>query len=240
MEERLTKFLSLAGVASRRGADELVAAGRVAVNGAPPTGPGMRITENDRVTLDGRPVVVPCERKLYYILHKPRGYVTSNADPHATKLARSLVPATERLFAAGRLDKDSEGLLLFSNDGDLVHALTHPRFGTRKEYHVTTRTPLPPEAPRRLCEGIEDAGERLRALRVEELSPQKYRFVLNEGKNREIRRMVEAVGGVVARLKRVAMGGVRLGTLPVGACRTLTQEEIALLRKNLDTKQEKE
>ena len=232
MAERLNKFLSSAGLGSRRRADDWIAAGRIRVNGVTVREPGTRVEPGDRVEFDGRPVTAPPPEKRYYVLHKPRGYVCSNADPHAEKLARELIPDSGRLFSAGRLDKNSEGLLLFTNDGELVHALTHPRFELRKQYVVTTRAPLTEAGLERIRAGIRDRGELLRVLTVTELAPRKYRFELNEGKNREIRRLVAAVGGEVARLCRVALGDLRLEGLPVGGWRELTPTELAGLRRD--------
>ena len=166
------------------------------------------------------------------MLHKPRGYVCTNADRFAEKKALDLIrldpPA--RLFSAGRLDKESEGLILFSNDGDFVAALTHPRHEICKEYRVHTARPIPAAQRERLCRGIEEGGEWLRARRVEELAPCCYRFILNEGRKREIRRMTAAVGAPTRRLIRVRIGALTLGELPPGRWRELTHAEARLAR----------
>ncbi|MEI3002473.1 MAG: pseudouridine synthase [Victivallis sp.] len=228
-EERLVKFLSAAGVASRRAAGDLVKAGRIAVNGRTIREPGFRILPADTVTLDGRPVE-PAGRFHYIMLNKPRGYVCTNADPHAPRKAVDLIRLDPpvRLFSAGRLDKESEGMILFSNDGDYVARLTHPRYEIRKTYLVrVTREFTEPELTR-IRTGITDGGEHLRVISIAPAGNCLYRIVLNEGKKREIRRITAAVGSPTLELRRIRIGGLALGDLPPGAFRELTPEEVAL------------
>ena len=228
-EERLVKFLSAAGVASRRAAGDLVKAGRIAVNGRTIREPGFRILPADTVTLDGRPVE-PAGRFHYIMLTKPRGYVCTNADPHAPRKAVDLIRLDPpvRLFSAGRLDKESEGMILFSNDGDYVARLTHPRYEIRKTYLVrVTREFTEPELTR-IRTGITDGGEHLRVISIAPAGNCLYRIVLNEGKKREIRRLTAAVGAPTLELRRIRIGGLALGDLPQGAFRELTPEEVAL------------
>ena len=228
-EERLVKFLSAAGVASRRAAGDLVKAGRIAVNGRTIREPGFRILPADTVTLDGRPVE-PAGRFHYIMLNKPRGYVCTNADPHAPRKAVDLIRLNPpvRLFSAGRLDKESEGMILFSNDGDYVARLTHPRYEIRKTYLVrVTREFTEPELTR-IRTGITDGGEHLRVISIAPAGNCLYRIVLNEGKKREIRRLTAAVGSPTLELRRIRIGGLALGDLPQGAFRELTPEEVAL------------
>ncbi|HBP07376.1 MAG TPA: pseudouridine synthase [Lentisphaeria bacterium] len=228
-EERLVKFLSAAGVASRRAAGDLVKAGRIAVNGRTIHEPGFRILPADTVTLDGRPVE-PAGRFHYIMLNKPRGYVCTNADPHAPRKAVDLIRLDPpvRLFSAGRLDKESEGMILFSNDGDYVARLTHPRYEIRKTYLVrVTREFTEPELTR-IRTGITDGGEHLRVISIAPAGNCLYRIVLNEGKKREIRRLTAAVGSPTLELRRIRIGGLALGDLPQGAFRELTPEEVAL------------
>ncbi len=228
-EERLVKFLSAAGVASRRAAGDLVKAGRIAVNGRTIREPGFRILPADTVTLDGRPVE-PAGRFHYIMLNKPRGYVCTNADPHAPRKAVDLIRLDPpvRLFSAGRLDKESEGMILFSNDGDYVARLTHPRYEIRKTYLVrVTREFTEPELTR-IRTGITDGGEHLRVISIAPAGNCLYRIVLNEGKKREIRRLTAAVGSPTLELRRIRIGGLALGDLPPGAFRELTPEEVAL------------
>ena len=228
-EERLVKFLSAAGVASRRAAGDLVKAGRIAVNGRTIREPGFRILPADTVTLDGRPGG-PAGRFHYIMLNKPRGYVCTNADPHAPRKAVDLIRLDPpvRLFSAGRLDKESEGMILFSNDGDYVARLTHPRYEIRKTYLVrVTREFTEPELTR-IRTGITDGGEHLRVISIAPAGNCLYRIVLNEGKKREIRRLTAAVGSPTLELRRIRIGGLALGDLPQGAFRELTPEEVAL------------
>lgn len=222
----LTKFLSTAGVASRRHSTDLIKEGHVVVNGEVQTNPGTRITENDRVSVDGKEIRMRTKRH-YVMLHKPRGYVCTSEDEHAAKKAIDLIQLKDgaRLFSAGRLDKNSEGLILFSDDGDFVEQLTHPRHQIRKTYEVSTDQPLTRSDIERMKQGIQNAGDLLKALDVVPLSPTKYRLVLGEGKNREIRRMMEALGRTTKRLKRIAVGQLRLGGLPMGEWRELTPDE---------------
>ena len=225
----LTKYLANAGAASRRHAAELIKAGRVAVNDAPCTDPSVRIAPGNRVALDGRPVR-PVREFVYVMLHKPRGYVCTADDPHAPKKALDLIDLPGvRLVSAGRLDKNSEGLILFSNDGAWIEQLTHPRHGTRKTYQVTTDRPLSPADIRLLTtSGVRNDGETLRALSIRTETPGRYVFVLGEGKNREIRRMMESLNNRTRRLKRVAVGALRLGGLPMGQWRKLSPAEAKL------------
>ena len=224
---RLVKYLSAAGVASRRGAGDLVKAGRVKVNGAVVLEPGRMVTPSDRVFLDDAPVGAP-EEKHYILLHKPRNYTCSNRDDHAAHLAVELIrlPEPVRLFSAGRLDRDSEGMILFSNDGDFVAQLTHPRNGILKCYEVRTSPELTEADLRKITNGIHDAGDFLRALRAKPLGNGWCRLVLGEGKKREIRRMVAACGAKTLRLKRIAIGKLPLGNLPLGQWRELSRAEV--------------
>lgn len=223
---RLVKILAESGVASRRAAGRMILSGRVTVNGERTLSPGTLVAPSDAVELDGFPLPAP-ERKRYFMLNKPRGFVCTNSDRFAPCKALDLVRPRRpvRLFSAGRLDKDSEGLLLFSNDGDFVHALTHPRYGICKEYVVNTSRAMSAACLSRLRRGVVVDGEPLRAVSIEELSPGCYRFILNEGRKREIRRMTAAVGAPTRRLLRVRVGGLRLGDLRPGQWRELAPEE---------------
>lgn len=230
-EIRLVKFLSESGCASRRGAGELVKSGRVSVNGATVFEPGLRIKPGDRVELDGM-AVCGGRQKVYLVLNKPVGYVCSAADRHADKLALDLLREVgERVFSAGRLDKDSEGMLIFSNDGEYIDFLSHPRYEVSKVYEVTTARPLEKNFRDGFVSGVELEGEVLRVLGVDELGKCKYRFRLNEGKKREIRRLCAFAGAPVKRLKRVRIGKLPLGNLPVGKYRFLNAEEVELSKQ---------
>ena len=221
----IAKYLASCGIASRRGALELIQAGKVAVNGVTVTSPSIRINSDDKVTVDGKPAV-PETQKRYIMLHKPRGYTCSNADTHAKKLAVDLINVPERLVSAGRLDKDSEGLILFSNDGEYINTLGHPSFNIRKRYHVRLDRELSAREISTLLAGIRDRGETLKPDAVKKIGINLYEFVLNEGKNREIRRMAAFCGAEVKRLCRIAVGKLELGNLPCGQWRELSEQEI--------------
>ena len=225
----LTKFLAASGAASRRHSADLIKTGHVSVNGAVCTDPSVRIGPDDRVLLDGK-TIEPVQSYVYVMLHKPRGYVCTSEDPHAPKKALDLIhiPGV-RLVSAGRLDKNSEGLILFSNDGAWIEKLTHPRHGARKTYQVTTDRPLTPADIRLLTTtGVQNDGETLRALSIRAQAPGRYIFILGEGRNREIRRILESLDNRTRRLKRIAVGGLRLGGLPMGQWRKLTPAEAQL------------
>ena len=229
----LSKFLALCGAASRRHAVDMIRAGLVSVDGEVEQNPAARVTGREKILCGGRPLALP-EARHYIMLNKPRGYVCTSEDPHARKKALDLIrlSGNPRLFSAGRLDKDSEGMILFSEDGDFVYTLTHPGNGIRKTYEVSMDHPLSPADIRRMLEGIRSGADLLHALRIEPMTDRKYRFVLGEGKNREIRRMAEAVDNEVVRLKRVAVGSLKMGSLPCGSWRSLSTKERALALRN--------
>ena len=231
-QERLVKFLSASGAASRRAAGELVKAGRVTVNGRTTLEPGFLVSPGDTVTLDGKPVK-PVASLHYILLNKPRGYVCTNADPHAPLKAIDLIRLDPpvRLFSAGRLDKESEGMILFSNDGDYVARITHPRHEILKTYLVRVTREFSAGELARIRTGIRDQGELLRVISIERIGKCRYRIVLNEGRKREIRRLTAAAGAPTIELRRVRIGGLELGDLPEGAFRELSPEEVALTLK---------
>ncbi len=231
--ERLQKVLAHAGVASRRAAERLIAEGRVRVNGQVVTQLGASASlEDDAVEVDGVRVR-QAEAFEYYLLNKPPGVVTTARDPQRRPTVLGLVRGVKaRVYPVGRLDADSEGLLLLTNDGELAHRLTHPRFGVEKEYVVDLAGPASKQQLDRIRQGIESQGERLRPVRLQ-LEPEGHSrvgVVLAEGKKREVRRMFEAVGQRVVRLQRKRFGPLRLGDLPPGGHRPLTKEEIDQLR----------
>lgn len=226
----LSKFLSSAGVASRRKAARLVQCGKVSVNGKVELRPAAHVSAADSVVCEGKPVVPRTLPRHYIMLHKPRGFVCTAGDIHAKKKALDLIRLDDgaRLFSAGRLDKDSEGLILFSDDGDFVQRLTHPRHKVKKTYEVSLSGALAPDDFHAILSGVSENGEILKALCAEEISANKYRLVLGEGKNREIRRMMSALGKNVRRLKRTGVGALTLGALKPGRWRELSGDEIAL------------
>ena len=230
---RLQKFLAEAGVASRRAGEQFIRDGRVAVNGAVVCELGTRVfPARDRVTVDGR--AVKSQQKLYVALHKPRGYVCSRADEEGRPIVGELLPDEWRhLYPVGRLDFNSEGLLLLTNDGEFSLRLTHPRHGIRKKYLVTLSGRVTPEILAQLTRGIFSDGERLRAQTAKLLGTDggksQVELELADGKNREVRRMFETLGLFVKRLVRTQIGRLKLGTLKLAEWRTLTDSEIKSL-----------
>ncbi|WP_243032337.1 pseudouridine synthase [Thermus altitudinis] len=224
---RLQTFLARAGVASRRKAEELIRQGRVRVNGAVAT-LGQKVNPGDVVEVDGKRVE-PLAERVVLALHKPRGYTTTRHDPHAQRTVFHLLPPIPGLHPIGRLDRDSEGLLLFTNDGSLTLRLTHPRYGVRKVYRVwTERGTLPRSVCQRLLEGVELEDGPARALACRP-APGGALLTLAEGRKREVRRMLKEVGYPVKRLLRLQVGPIRLGQLPPGKWRRLSPEEVEAL-----------
>ncbi len=228
-ELSLSLWLSRSGAASRRKAADLVRDGHVSVDGVVVREPGQKVAAGSCVTLDGK-VVAPKTAHCYILLNKPRGYVSTNDDPHAKLKAVDLItlPGAPRLFSAGRLDKESEGLLIFSDDGEYVAKLTHPRYQVCKRYAVEVTRRFSFAELAAMKEGIEDDGELLKALAVTPLGGKRYEFQLNEGKKREIRRLCAHFGAPVVRLQRTAQGKLTLGDLPEGKFRELSPDEVAL------------
>src|SRR2546423_10225481 len=232
---RLNRFLARAGIGSRRKCDELIAAGRVTINGrvctnfsAQPDG------ARDHVKVDGK--LVHAERTLTIAFHKPAGFVSTRTDPHAHDTIFDLLPTKfPRLFNIGRLDTQSEGLLLLTNDGDLAQRLTHPRFKIEKEYEVTLDRQWNNELTQKLLRGIFLDGQRLQIARLHSIGPARVRVVLRQGINQQIRRMFYAVGYEVKRLVRVRIGNLRLGDLPRGHWRALSKSELNALNQSSKT-----
>lgn len=232
---RLQKFLSDAGVASRRASEEIILAGRVAVNGEVVRRLGTKVDPgHDEVALDGQPLRP--RRRLYVALHKPRGYLCTRRDPAARRVIGELLPKEwAHLHSVGRLDRDSEGLIFLTNDGELSLRLTHPRFNVSKKYVATIEGCVVPATLARLKRGVLQAGEQLQARRARLLHANNSHSVveleLTEGKNREVRRLFESQGLRVVALRRVQIGPIKLGELPAGKWRTLTPAEVKSLLK---------
>ncbi len=229
MEERLQKLLSAAGVCSRRRAEAYIQAGRVTVNGRQAQLGDKADPAQDRVEVDGVLLSAP-EGHIYIMLNKPRGYVTTLSDEKGRKTVAQLVSdAPGRVWPVGRLDMDSEGLLLLTDDGEMTHRLTHPSHEVEKEYRVWVAGDVDKALPV-LEAPVQSNGERLTADKVERTGPNNLTIVIHQGKNRQIRRMCAAAGLEVKRLRRVREGGVRLGELKTGKWRSLTVAELAALQ----------
>jgi 23S rRNA pseudouridine2605 synthase len=227
---RLNRFLAAAGVGSRRHCDELIASGRVTINGQVCTNFSVQPEPRDHVKVNGR--LVQIERPLSIILNKPAGFVSTRSDRHARDTIFDLLPGKfSHLFHAGRLDAQTEGLLVLTNDGELAQRLTHPRYKIDKEYEVTLDRPWDSSLTPRLLRGILLDGERARIAELRALSPTRLRVVLRQGINRQIRRMFEAVGYQVKHLTRLRTGNLRLGDLPRGHWRQLTNAEIDNIKR---------
>ncbi len=221
---RLQKFLSAAGVCSRRKGEEFIKAGRISVNGEVIVELGTKIDpDQDRVEVDGK-AIQPSNTLVYIALNKPKDYVTSCSHP-GQKVVVDLVDVSERIYPVGRLDKDSTGLLLLTNDGRLHHRLSHPSFDHEKEYDVTVARPISEGALKKMRDGLPLMGTKTRPARITRISHRRFRIVLQEGKNRQIRRMVRKVGNEVTRLQRQRFASIKLGNLPPGKWRYLSPGE---------------
>jgi pseudouridine synthase len=229
---RLNAFLARAGVASRRKADELIKAGRVRVNGEPGE-LNTFVESRDVVEVDGERVAK--QALGYVLLHKPAGVVTTASDPQGRPTVVGLVAHESRLVPVGRLDADTTGALLLTNDGALAHRLAHPRYGVEKVYEVETWREPTDEALRRLAEGVELEDGLTSPARVRRLGPARFELVLHEGRNRQVRRMCEAVGHRVRRLHRSLYAGLGVEGLAPGAWRELDRSEVERLRAGAGT-----
>jgi 23S rRNA pseudouridine2605 synthase len=227
---RLNRFLAAAGIASRRKCDELIADGRVTINGRVCTDFSAQPTERDHVKVDGK--LVHTEQALTIVMNKPPGFVSTRNDPHARDTIFDLLPPKfPRLFNIGRLDAQSEGLLLLTNDGNLAQQLTHPRHEIDKEYEVTLDRAWDGALTEKLLRGIVLDGKRARIARLHAMGPTRLRVVLRQGLNQQIRRMFYVVGYEVKRLVRIRVGTLRLGDLPRGEWRALSKSELETLQR---------
>lgn len=233
---RLNKFLSNSGVASRRKCDDLIAEGKVFVNGKQVSEMGLQINEKkDKVEVNGKVIKLPSSF-VYIKLNKPKGYACTASDEKGRKTIYELVKCDERLFSVGRLDYDTEGLIILTNDGDFANKVAHPKYQMDKEYRVTCEGEIKESELAVMRNGVVVDGERMPEAKVEKLSYEdgftKLSVVIDEGQNRQVRRMFEAIGHAIKLLKRVRVGAVRLGGLSRGEYRDLTEEELnSLVRK---------
>jgi len=228
---RLNRFLAAAGVGSRRYCDELIAAGRVRINGRPCTDFSAQPSTRDHVKVDGK--LVHANQPLHIVINKPAGFVSTRSDPHARDTIFDLLPPKfSRLFNVGRLDAQSEGLLVLTNDGDLMQRLTHPRYKIDKEYELTLDRRWDPALAPKLLRGMILDGQRAKIARLHTLTPTRLRVVLRQGINRQIRRMFHEIGYEVKCLLRVRVGNLHLGDLSPGHWRPLTKSELEALRRS--------
>ena len=228
--ERLQKVLARAGLGSRRTCEDLIAAGRVTVNGEVATLGTRADAETDAIEVDGARLAVR-QDLVHYLLNKPAGVVTTAADPQGRRTVVDLVPAGARVYPVGRLDIDTEGLLILTNDGELAHRLTHPSFGVDKEYLAEVEGTPSRGALRRLREGVDLDDGRTAPAKASLVGDSTVRLTIHEGRNRQVRRMCDAIGHPVRRLVRVRIGPVVDRRLPPGAWRALTQAELRALER---------
>lgn len=224
---RLAKFLAHGGVGSRRGVEELVRDGRVMVDGEVVTDPARDVDDASDVVVDGKPVAQ--EAREVWAVNKPAGVVSTAKEPGSRKAVVELVDSEVRLYPVGRLDADSTGLLLLTNDGELANRLTHPRYEVAKTYEVELRRPPSEGELRKLAGGVELEDGLTGSAEVRRLGERRVEVVLREGRKRQVRRMAEAVGNEVVALRRVRIGPIALGDLPEGSARRLGASEVGAL-----------
>ncbi|MCO6459048.1 MAG: rRNA pseudouridine synthase, partial [Pirellulaceae bacterium] len=234
--ERLQKVLAAAGIGSRRQCEELIVEGRVEVDRRTVTELGTRVDpESQEIRVDGEPLRQ--RKRSYVIVNKPVGVLSTNSDPAGRQRVIDLIDTEERLFSVGRLDRTSEGLMLVTNDGDLAYRLTHPRFGVPKTYLVVVAGSPEPQQLQQLKQGVHlaEGWARIASFKVRRRrkTATELEIVLNEGRNREIRRLLARIGHKVLQLRRIAIGPLRLGQLPPGASRRLTPDEVRRLRDSI-------
>ena len=231
---RLQKYLSEAGICSRRKGEEYIKAGLVRVNSRIVAELGTKVDpEKDRVEFDGKIIALTGE-PIYIALNKPKDYVTSCSHP-GEKIVLDLIDIPQRIYPIGRLDKDSTGLLILTNDGTLHHMLSHPSFDHEKEYDVTVSRPITDGSLRNIAKGLPMMGTKTRPAEIQRISSRRFRIVLKEGRNRQIRRMVRKVGSHVIRLKRIRVSKIKLGRLAEGNWRNLTEKEKTELLTRLNS-----
>jgi 23S rRNA pseudouridine2605 synthase len=227
---RLAKYLAAAGVASRRACEPIIRAGRVTVDGATVTDPAHDVSDENRVSVDGRAVSPAAPERIVYALNKPAGVVSTARDPQGRPTVVTMVPQIERLYPVGRLDIDTTGLILLTNQGELAHRLTHPSFEVEKTYRAVVGGPAVHERTlRALREGVELEDGRTAPAKVRRVAADTIEITIHEGRKHQVKRMCEAVGHPVKRLERIAFGPLSVGDLPRGRWRRLTDAEIEAL-----------
>ncbi len=232
MELRIQKYLSERGICSRRQAEKYIQDGLVKLNGVVVTTLGTKIDPSkDKIELNNK-AIEDIQNKVYYILNKPAGYVTTCANKDDRNVM-DIVKVPERVFPVGRLDKDTTGLLLLTNDGVIAYRLTHPKFEHEKEYLVQATMPMQKEQLSKLEEGMKLFGRKTNPTRIKRLSAKRFTIVLTEGKNRQIRRSMQKVGAWVKKLQRIRIENLMLGELPIGEIRKVTESELKELKKRL-------
>ena len=228
---RLQKYLAYAGLCSRRKAEEYMINGRVKVNGKPAKVLGTQIDpQSDIVLFDETRIILKQDsKKIYIALNKPEGYVSTCARQNS-KIVIDLINIDKRIYPVGRLDKDSKGLILLTNDGELHHKLSHPSFDHEKEYLVTTIKPISDRALKQMAQGMVIDNRKTRKAGIKRISEKQFKIILKEGRNRQIRKMTERCGNAVKSLQRIRIANIRLGRLKEGSWRYLSQKEIFSLR----------
>ena len=227
---RLARYLAHCGVASRRRAEELIASGKVSVGGTTVTDPARDVDESSGVKANGRPVTP--EPREVWIVNKPAGVVSTAREPGRRQAVVELVDSKRRLYPVGRLDADSTGLILLTNDGELANLLTHPRYGVKRSYRVRLRRPATEPQVRRLRRGVELDDGLTAPAGVRRVSPRVLEVTISEGRNRQVRRMIETVGNEIVNLARIRFGSIDLGELPEGKARLLRRPEVQRLWKD--------
>ncbi|MCL5094300.1 MAG: rRNA pseudouridine synthase [Patescibacteria group bacterium] len=229
--ERLSKYLAKSGVASRRKAEELILAGRVMVNGIVQDKLGIKVDpERDKVTVDEKEIRK--SKLIYYLLNKPKGYTSTVSDIHVKRTVLGLVPKGERLYPVGRLDKNTKGLIILTNDGDLAQKLTHPSFEKEKEYLVKVEKEIKDSKLKRLEEGIKLEDGITRPAKIKKLKTTTYSITIKEGRKRQVRRMFEKIGHPVKDLERIRIDSLIINDLKEGGYRPLKMEEIEKLKND--------
>jgi len=229
MKERLQKLISSAGLCSRRKTEQLIKEGKVIVNKKPSRLGDKADPEKDLIVVEGKPLII--ERKRYFIFYKPKGYTTTLEDPYERKIITNLIRTKERVYPVGRLDKDSEGLLLLTNDGNFANRIMHPKYEIEKTYYVKVNKPIKKEHIKEIERGLIIECIKTKQAMIHKISLKEFELTIHEGRNRIIRKMLEKLGYAVERLVRIAIGKLSLGSLQPKQYRELTKKQISLIFK---------